>query len=169
MAITLYNTASPSSFVVEKTKKVASEMAALNRFGSPDAIARHLEWLGIRGFPGNARTCVVARYLNHRGISDVYMQSGAVYFINGVDRVAIGNEPAVANFIVAFDSFKYPSLVEKVSLVFWRAAISGVGVTASVVASLMAPAIDQIKSITEALDEIEAKSVVDAPKVLVSA
>jgi len=76
---------------------------------TPGQVAAKLKGLGCTGKPMCAVECPVAKYLKHRGITDVGVHAGgAELFYGGFVEAPL----AVREFVIAFDAGRYPELEE---------------------------------------------------------
>jgi hypothetical protein len=88
---------------------------------SPDAVAGRLTALGVRGIPGRADDCAVARYLkavvgSERSVKVVGVLERRIRISRRGMRlpVSVPLPTGVANFVRNFDQGRYPVLLEPV-------------------------------------------------------
>jgi hypothetical protein len=90
------------------TNAIIAELKRLARLGSPDAIAADLKRRRCKGIPGYGAGCVLVNRLRAVAKVPVEIDAGQVY---AGDRV-YSLPAAVGKFTDAFDSGRYPRLVE---------------------------------------------------------
>jgi hypothetical protein len=90
---------------------------------TPDEIAGRLAEFGVRGVPGKATDCAVARYLNATVVGPepvsrlaVYHGSVRIYGPGTVIPAVVRLSRPMSAFIRGFDLGTYPELVEDVSM-----------------------------------------------------
>lgn len=90
-------------------------LKALDDLGNePDMIAQSLHAMGIKGSKEHSNTCPIARFLvtTFEEAASVDHDDVVVYKRLGWEFSSVLTPTVIAKFITAFDSNKYPSLIE---------------------------------------------------------
>lgn len=90
----------------------------LNSFQSPQEIADFFKGIGIKGNPGETRSCVISNWIMQESEEEFVTTSTAIKVWNGYYedddnlKAKYYTSESVCNFITRFDNQHYPELVE---------------------------------------------------------